>query len=189
MPDPLPPRDYVLRGLSTAQHASEDWHAQISHWRDLYKFIHYKTRPKPGETQYSDPSYTNTVDLAVGVLLGNNLDWKAYGWRSSPSEEEGTSRIEQYLAGVIDINSLRNEYSIAYEAILHFVRDGCGVIYSVWDGKMGQRFLKQMDMPSRDNPAEVEKRRVYTEVPIRMQVIDPLSIHLVPGEPGRWSRV
>ena len=176
---PTDDRSYVAHFSRLAQDESRAWHDQIKHWRDLYNQNHYKVRPKPGETQYADPIYLNTVDLAVGVILSNSLDWKAAGWTPSAVEEVETSRVEKYLAGLVEINSDRNQYSIEYESLLNFVRDGAAVLYSVWDPNLAQRSLAY----------DPQGGKVYLEPPILLQVLDPLTIALFPGAQGRWAKI
>src|SRR5690606_32741435 len=149
------------------------WHRDIEHRRDLYNFEHWKgVRAAPNEAQYADPTYTNSVDLAVGVLLANQLDWEAFGWTPSLAEEMDSSKVEKYLAGIIAINNEREEYHIPYETIMHFARDGAAVLYSPWDPKLAEHGQKPMQIVDPEgNPQEV---MAYTECPIRMQVIDPL---------------
>lgn len=186
MPD-MSQEEYVRNFTDQTRHISEEWHNKIKEWRRLYDQDHYNSLPKPSEVQYTDPSYTNTVDLAIGVLLGNNIDWRANGWTSSPKEEIDSGRIEKYLAGTLDVNSERNEYYIPYELLLNFVRDGCGVLYSCWDPLRAKRSLKTMPMPDEDG--NIVNRQVYVETPILAQVMDPLSIYLLPGGEGRWSKI
>src|SRR3989304_7497273 len=75
-------QDRYLRAKTT----TEPWHRQIRRWRDFYDQTHYKVRAKVNETQYPDPTPTNVVDVAVGVLGSHPLEFKAVGW--SPSSEE-----------------------------------------------------------------------------------------------------
>jgi hypothetical protein len=168
----------------------EDWHKKIQHRRDLYNFEHWKgVRAGPNETQYSDPTYTNSVDLAVGVLLANQLDWEAFGWTPSLLEEQDTSKVEKFLAGIIAVNSERNEYQIPYETIMHFCRDGCAVLYSPWDPKLARSGRREMELVEPESPEGVTTVQAFTELPLRMQVIDPAQISVVPGGPGRWAKV
>lgn len=183
----LPPKDYVMGFLQRAKALSGDWHDSIKEWRRLYDGKHYDAAPKPGESQYADPSFTNTVDLGVGVLLGNNIDWRASGWTSSYQEEMDTSRIEKYLAGTLDINSERAEYHIPYELLMNFVRDGAGVLYTCWDPQRSNRAMRKMTVMGPDNV--LVQKKVYLETPILVQVIDPLNIHLIPGGEGRWTKI
>ncbi|MBE0573867.1 hypothetical protein IH575_03125, partial [Candidatus Dojkabacteria bacterium] len=71
----------ILFNIESAKAFTSGWHKNISKWRQLYDDRHYDTAPKPGEERFSDPTYTNTVDLAVGIMLSNPLIWKATAWR------------------------------------------------------------------------------------------------------------
>lgn len=170
-----------------AKNVSKNWHSRIKRWRSLYDFNHYKREAKPNEPQYEDPTYTNSVDLAVGILLSNEMDWHAYGWSPDLTAEDDTSRIEKYLAGTIAVNSFRNDYSIPYEVILNFVRDGCAVLYSPWDAVLAEKYESYIQEETEEGPVT---RRIFTETPVRVQVIDPLKVHPMPGGPeGRWMYV
>jgi hypothetical protein len=165
----------------------EPWHALVEKSRRLYDFDHFDKKPKQGESQYADPTYTNVVDLAVGVLLANQLDWSAYGFRPSLKEESDSSRIEKFLAGVLAQNSEREEYSINYESITNFVRDGAAVIYTVWDGELAESGIENHETV--DGQGEVQAGSIFTNMPLRVQVIDPLKMTMLPGGPGRWAKV
>lgn len=166
-----------------AQKLVEPFHHNIERWRRWYDFEHYRGRPKPNEPQYADPTPTNTVDLAVGILLANKLDFRANAWMSDRQEEEETSKVEKYCAGTIEVNSQREGYHIEYETTLNFARDGVGILYSVWDNALAREYLTTIE-------TEQGQLQVYRETPIRTQVIDPLKMFMVPGgSKGRWLYV
>lgn len=165
------------------------WHEQIERWRKKYDFDHFGYKPKQGETLYADPTYGNVVDLAVGVLLANQLDWNVIGFNPSLREERDTSRIEKFLAGVTAYNSEREEYSIPYEVILNFVRDGAGVIYQVWDGGLEVKGVTDTQIVDPEDNTRTLTVPLYTNMPLRQQVIDPMDMYLIPGGIGRWSKM
>lgn len=179
----------ILGYLSKAKDDCRDWHSQIENWRRLYDFRHYNTAPKPGETLYSDPTYTNVVDLAVGIILGNRVDWSAYSWVPSQPNTTDASKIEKYLAGLIDINSEREELLIPYEVLLNFVRDGCAVIYSPWDTEIADFSQHTVDWPDAETETGVRVRRQFDEPPLRIKVVDPLKVFPMQGGPRRWARI
>lgn len=172
--------------ISIAKQFTKTWHDNISQWRRLYEFDHYDTQPKSGESRFADPTYTNTVDLAVGVVLANAMNWKAKAWNPNHTNEE-SSIVEKFLAGTLEVNADRNEYDTNYEILLHFVRDGGAVIYTVWDEQIAaeSRSSEIMVTPEGEEIPVI----IYKENPIRTQVIDPLSIFLVPGGRKRWSAI
>ena len=176
----------ILSNIQRAQSLCNPLHNNIKLWRKLYDFEHYEGSEKVDETRYSDPTYTNTVDLAVGILLGNEMIWHAYGWSPSAKEEKHTSNIEKLIAGTITVNSLRKQYDIPYEVIMNFVRDGMSVIYSIWDTDYQRMRNSIQDFPSKASPDGVISRRVYGENPIRVEVIDPLKVSMLPGGDNRW---
>lgn len=163
-------------------------HEAIRRRRRLYKFDHYDTKPAPNEVRYADPTYTNVVDLAVGILLSNPMTWRAYSWSAGRSKVEKTvDRAEKFLAGVVEINDLRNEYSTLYEIVLNFVRDGMAVLYTPWDDVLHRRFHQTVPLP--DDNGEMLEEIVFLEPPLVVKRIDPLNVYLVPGGPKRWNKV
>lgn len=177
----------VLFNIESAKAFTKGWHENISRWRQLYDDRHYDTTPKPGEERFSDPTYTNTVDLAVGIMLSNPLIWKATAWKPSSTLVKMESQVEKFLAGVLETNTNRNEYDSIYEVLLHYVRDGGCVLYTVWDDEIakGSKSTETKVTPMGDE----ETIKVYTECPIVQQVIDPKTVHFLPGGRGRWVAV
>jgi len=156
----------------------KDWHNNIEKWRQWYDFKHYKEKPLPFEERYPDPTPTNVVDLAVGILVKKPVEFKAKGWDTSLDEEADTSRIEKYLNGTLYVNGEREELNIPYEIVTHLVRDGGAVVYSVWDKVIQDAVTEQG-----------EEGLILMETPIRVQVIDPMQMYILPGGPKRWHHV
>ena len=166
--------------FSVAKSYCDGWHEDIAKWRRWYNFDHYvgRGRALPYEERYADPTPTNVCDLAIGILVKKPLEWKAQGWEPDLVEEEDSSRIEKYLSGTLYVNMEREELNIPYEIVTHIVRDGTAVIYSVWDPVLGDAVLE-----------ETEAGQVFTETPLRLQVIDPVQIYVIPGGPKRWGHM
>lgn len=179
----------IMARHQQARSFCDPWHRQIKHWRSLYGFEHYPDEPKVDETLYADPTYTNVVDLAVGVLLANGIEFRALGWAPSISEERQTSQVEKYLAGTLEVNSDRNELHIPYHVILNFVRDGAGVLYTVWDPALAIEHEIQIAEPDEESETGVVFRTGYDETPILTKPIDPLEISMLPGGRSRWLMV
>lgn len=158
-----------------AKEHCKDWHLNIKKWRSWYDFKHYSEKPLPYEERYPDPTPTNIVDLAVGILVKKPVEFKAKGWNPSIDEEADSSRIEKYLNGTLYVNEEREELNISYELVTNLVRDGAAVIYSVWD-------------PIIQNAKTIEGG-ILSETPIRVQVVDPLQMFMLPGGPKRWQHV
>jgi hypothetical protein len=169
------------------------WHERIELWRKLYDFQHYKVQAKANETHYNDPTYTNVVDLAVGILLANGLEFRAYGWQPSSLEEHETSKAEKFLLGALSIANFREEMDIPYQILLNFVRDGSGVIYSVWDPKLHSQYQTVIEEATENNEQGmpgVTQRPAFTQLPLKTQSIDPLKMTMIPGGyKGRWLHV
>ncbi len=187
--DDSPYQAEILPALRKAQLLSGKWHAKIKQWRALYNLSQAKgKKKKPKEEYYPDPTALNVADIAVGVILANDIEWTAMGFSPDPEEQRVSSRIEKYLAGTLDVNSEREERHIVYETILNFVRDGCGCLYTVWDDALALSALTMVDTDEVD-PMTGQPVRIpaYTETPIKTRPIDPLKLHLLPGGPYRWS--
>ncbi len=176
----------ILQRVSIAKQFTRPWHDNINKWQRLYNFDHYDTQPKSGESRFADPTYTNTVDLAVGIVLANAVNWKAKAWNPNQNAED-SSLVEKFLSGTLEVNADRNEYDINYEILLHFVRDGGAILYTVWDEQIAATSKRSEVMVTSDG--EEVPITVYQENPIRTQVIDPRSIFLVPGGRKRWSAI
>ena len=176
-------KDVVSR-ISRAKTHVQGWKDNIARWRRLYDMDHYTIRPKANEIQYNDPTYTNTVDLAVGIMLANRVRWHAFGFSPSAEEQAETSQIEKLLDGTIMINDEREEANQLYQLYLNFVRDGGGAIYSVFDPEIASQVKIVREVPD----PELGARPVWAfrETPLRVQVIDPESIIALPGGPKRW---
>lgn len=175
----------VLFHYRRAKNFCKPWHENIRRWRALYDFQHYTKRAKVGEERYDDPTYTNVVDLAVGILLSNDMEWKAMSWSPSVPGQRDTSHVEKYLAGTVEVNGEREEAHLIYQAILNFVRDGAAILYSPWDPVLADMYKTTMQIPDPDQGAV--DMAGWEETPIRLQVIDPLKIFVLPGGPRRWS--
>lgn len=180
----------TLMYYAQAKKFSQEWHWQISKRRKLYNMQHYEQQARQGEERYNDPTYTNIVDLGVAIIMANDIIFRAHGWTPSSTEQKESDQIEKFLAGLLQINNERNEYLVQYETILNFVRDGMAVIYTVWDDELARTNRTIVPMPG-ENPEvpEVVPVPAFREVPLRVQVIDPRKIYLIPGGPNRWLHV
>lgn len=174
----------VLQRIQRSKDHVIGWKTNIKRWRRLYDLKHYQNTPKAGEIQYDDPTYTNTVDLAVGIMLANRLRWHAFGFQPSKQEQIETSQIEKLLDGTLMVNNEREEANQLYQLYLHFTRDGGAAIYSVFDPDIADENKFKKEVP---DPVEGAKAVwAFREIPLRVQVIDPESIIALPGGPKRW---
>lgn len=174
----------VMQRIDRAKRHVSGWKDNIKRWRRLYDMNHYTNKAKAGEIQYSDPTYTNTVDLAVGIMLANRLRWHAFGFTPSKQEQEETSQIEKLLDGTLMVNNEREEANQLYQLYLNFTRDGGGAIYSVFDPDIADETRFTKDVPDPEEGARPV--HAFKEIPLRVQVIDPESIIAIPGGPKRW---
>jgi len=180
---------HVRQNIQLAEKFTNSWHTNIVRNRQLYSGNHYGDSPeaKASESRYNDPTYCNVTDLAVAILRSNEMVWHSQGWHESDDEGKRSSRLEKFIAGAIDINSDRHEYDLIYETILRFVRDGGGVLLGVWDEQLHENFV-----PTMRTDTEVEgsfSGKLFAELPLRIEAIDPLKINMYPGGSRRWQCV
>jgi len=176
------PLNDVRRNIQQAKDFTAGWHRNVVKWRRLYDNDHYTEQAKPGEERYIDPTYTNTVDLAVGILLSNEMIWRASGWKPSPSETASSSQAEKFVSAVIDMNSDRKQMNLKYEAALNFVRDGGACSLSLWDSSEHNPEEAQII----DDDGTAQAIQLFRNLPLRTELIDPLQIFMLPGGKKRW---
>lgn len=174
--------------LTRARKECRDWHKKIEARRRLYSGNHYSTPPKSGEERYTDPTYENVVDLAIGIMMANGITWQASGWKPHSKEEEDSSHIEKFLVGLMSVNSDREESLIEHEALLHFIRDGVVVMYHVWDPDIAKKSVQTVDMVDPETNQVVPKQ-AFVEPPMVWQIIDPLKIFVLSGGNRRWLQI
>ena len=179
----LKDRDDILASIKMAKVASQGWHDRIETYRKLYAFEQYQDK-QGNAIAYQDPSYTNSVDLAVGILLANRMDWQVKGWTPDEHEEKVTSNIEKYLNGILTSAARREDYDVEYQTTFHFSRDGAAAIYSVWDPKVAEYVTSTVTVP--DEESGEREVPAFMEPPLRVQIVDPMTVHLLPGGPRRW---
>lgn len=177
----------TLQRAERAKRHVQGWKDNIKRWRRLYDMKHYTTKAKANEIQFSDPTYTNTVDLSVGIMLGNKLRWHAFGFKPSHQEQQGTSQVEKLIDATLAINDEREEINQLYQLYLHFCRDGGAAIYSVFDPKLADKNEEEIEIP--DEQQGSITATAFKEIPLRVQVIDPESVIALPGGPKRWLAI
>lgn len=178
----------ILRKLEIAKTFTNPFHENIKRWRDLYNFKHYTgKKAKSGENRYVDPTHTNAVDLAVGILQSNDMRWQVTGFSPSTEEERESSIAEKTLMAILDMNSARKQVNMKFEIHKHFVRDGGAVIYSHWNKDVHDECFDEKEFPQEDG--SLLESRVYYELPLYAEVVDPMNIRLLPGGNRRWLAV
>lgn len=177
--------------VSRAKEISAAWHDGIRQRRRLYDLQHYTTKAKPYEDRFTDPTPVSTVDMAVSVIMSGDLSFSAKGFSPSQSEQDDADRIEKFLHGLLQVNNEREESNLIYDLTLHLVRDGAAVLYTVWDNDIQDSVFTLVPMPAPEqiDPTGVVMVPAFTEPPLRVQVIDPMKIHAIPGGPYRWSHI
>lgn len=177
--------DYIKDRWKNAKTEMEGLHDRIKKYRKLYGFKHYKKKAKAQERRVSWPDYTNAVDLAVSILSANPIDFKAYGF--TPGSEEGrrSSMIEKVLNAALHISAIRDEININHEHIIQLARDGVSVIRTVWDDEYHEMFMQ----PQPETADEEDGKPIvaaFTDLPLRVQVLDALNLYVIPGGKKRW---
>jgi len=178
----------LLAEYARAKRETEDFHKNIIRWRNWYNFEHYKRDPLPGEERYTDPTPTNVVDTAVGIMLSRGVRWVASGFEPYATETEVASKIEKYIAGTVEANNIREEMDVLAMVATYFIRDGMGVIYSPFDPILADDLATQVMVPAPGGD-DVMIIEGFMETPLRVQAIDPLNIALLPGGPQRWGSI
>jgi len=176
----------ILDRIKLAKLYVKDWHTNVERWRRLYDMKHYPQQAAQREIQYSDPTFTNTVDLAVGIMLANSLRWHSFGFTPSMAEQKDTGKIEKLLEGIMSVNDSREERHQRFELFQNFVRDGAGIIYSVFDPIIAEEVKTMQTVPDEDSDQGVSSQWLFTEVPMVVKVVDPLSFFALPGGRKRW---
>lgn len=177
----------VMQRVARSKMYVKDWYTNIDRWRGLYNQKHYKFTTN--DTQFNDPTHINTVDLAVGIMLANKTRWHAYGITPSHKEQHDTGMIEKLVEATWDKSDDREEKSNMYELFLHFVRDGAGVIYSVFDPQIAESSAALAEMVDETSEDGVVSKPVFHELPVVVQIIDVKKIFVLPGGPKRWLMI
>lgn len=173
----------VMQRILSAKKYADDWHKNIDKWRALYDM-----RPSSSQIsdEYRDPTHTNAVDLAVGIMLANKIRYHAFGFNPSKREQQDTGKIEKIIQATWDVNDQREERSNYYELFLNFIRDGGGVLYSVFDPALANEKLTTIEVIDPEVEEGVRPVSAISESPIRVQVVDPRKVFMIPGGPKRW---
>jgi hypothetical protein len=173
--------------MKKAEAYIKPWIANVTRWRQLYDMEHYpKNKPRQNETQYVDPVYTNTTDLAVGIMLANEVSWISYAFSPSHKEQQDTGKIEKLVEGILEVNNEREEKFILYELFRNFVRDGAGILYSIFDPDIAKASLNLATVVDEEAEGGVSQKWLFSDIPIRVKPIDPVNFIGLPGGPKRW---
>ncbi|NOR88999.1 MAG: hypothetical protein GQ524_01980 [Anaerolineales bacterium] len=178
--------DYIRERYLKAKEAMRPLHSRIEKYRNLYNFHHYLKAPKAGERRIEWPDYTNAVDLAVSILSSNEIDFRAYGFTPGSAEGKRSSIIEKVLNAAIHISQIRDEIDLNHEHTLQLARDGVSVIRTVWDDEYHEMFLEDKTEPENDDDDGEPIYGEFTDLPLRVQVLDAKNLYVVPGGKKRW---
>ena len=159
------------------------WHRRITEHEKFYDLEHYNDSPKTGERRITLTKGTNVVDLAVGILTANELTIQAVSPEESETIRKQASLVEQFLDGVIYINSERQETDLRYDWTFYQVRDGAVGLKTVWDNGFDATLRVEADQ-------EGTQRAIYDQLPVCINVIPAKYLFPEPGgRLGRWKYV
>ncbi len=159
------------------------WHRRITEHEKFYDLEHYNDSPKTGERRITLTKGTNVVDLAVGILTANELTIQAVSPEESETIRKQASLVEQFLDGVIYVNSERQETDLRYDWTFYQVRDGAVGLKTVWDNGFDATLRVEADQ-------EGTQRAIYDQLPVCINVIPAKYLFPEPGgRLGRWKYV
>ena len=184
MPDDQMQRESdILEKFYRAKAKCSKWHSRIKEYEKFYDLEHYNDSPRTGERRITLTKGTNIVDLAVGVLTANELTIQAGSPEESETIRKQASLVEQFLDGVIYINSERQETDLRYDWTFYQVRDGAVGLKTIWDNSFDASLKVEAD-------EEGNQRAVYDQLPICVNVLPAKYLFPEPGgKLGRWKYV
>lgn len=106
---------------------------RMAEFRDLYYLRHYSREPLEGEPQITLATATNVVDLGQGILATGDVTFHVVPGRESQLASETATLVEKFLAGVLYVNSMRQERDVVADAIFHQLVTGWGCFRVFWD--------------------------------------------------------
>ena len=173
----------LLEKFYRAKAKCNKWHGRIKEHEQFYDLEHYSDSSLPGEKRITLTKATNVVDLAVGILTANELTIQAVSPEESESVKKQASLVEQFLDGVIYINSERQETDLRYDWTFYQVRDGAVGLKTVWDNSFDGTLRVEAD-------EEGNQRAIYDQLPLCINVLPARYLFPEPGgKLGRWKYV
>ena len=165
----------IMRRFTATRAKCDKWHKRLEEYERLYDLEHYQgSRAKAGERRITLAKPMNIVDLAVGILTANDLNVQVVASEDEDETRKRASLIEQFLDGVLYVNSERQETDLRYDWTFHQTRDGAVAIRSIWD-------------PSFDRTLQAD---TFEELPLVVDVIPAKYMFPEPGgKQGRWKWV
>ena len=184
MPDDQMQRESdILEKFYRAKANCSKWHSRIEEYEKFYDLEHYNDSPRTGERRITLTKGTNIVDLAVGVLTANELTIQAVSPEESETIRKQASLVEQFLDGVLYVNSERQETDLRYDWTFYQVRDGAVGLKTVWDNSFDASLKVEAD-------EEGNQRAVYDQLPICVNVLPAKYLFPEPGgKLGRWKHI
>ena len=173
----------ILEKFHRAKAKCGTWHQRIKEHEKFYDLQHYNDAPKTGERRITLTKGTNVVDLAVGILTANELTIQAVSPEESETVRKQASLVEQFLDGVIYINSERQETDLRYDWTFYQVRDGAVGLKTVWDNGFDGTLRVEADQ-------EGGQRAIYDQLPLCVNVVPAKYLFPEPGgRLGRWKYI
>ena len=175
----------IKTNIEKAKQFTKGWHSNIQVYRRFYNGEHYTGKTSLNETRFVDPTPTNVVDLATGIMLSNEVEWKAVSYRPEP--DKLSSDVEKLIKSLIYQIEDTQEINFLYEIVLHFIRDGGAVLYTVFDEDIARYSYIRPDMVYPDG--EIRPALIFDKIPLKAYIIDPLNVSVLAGSEHRWSVV
>ncbi len=173
----------LLEKYSRCRANCDKWHKRIEEHEKFYDLEHYSSGALPGERRITLTKATNVVDLAVGILTANELTIQAVSPEESETVKKQASLVEQFLDGVLYINSERQETDLRYDWTFYQVRDGAVGLKTVWDNSLDASLRVEAD-------EEGNQRAVYDQLPLMVNVLPGRFLFPMPGgKLGRWKYI
>lgn len=160
----------------------KDRDEKVAHYRRLYGGEHYHGARGQG----LDPvmprnvlnNYTNNIDLAVGMLISNQLDYQVLSQAGDRLGQERASLQEQFMDGLFYVNSERQEEHLRYWWTLRQLMDGAVGLRCYWDPIRHQSYRQIGQDEASDKPKPIW---VFDDLPLVIQVIPIDYLYAEPG--------
>jgi len=161
----------------------QEYHRQMEKMTNLYFMRHWREEgaAKEGEERVTLPTYTNTVDMALAVLLAQKRTIHAVPVNQTPEAQKTSSELEKFLNGVLYVNEVRAGEDRLALALWNALVKKLGWIRYRWVPELGEEteaplphLPQEVDMgPPMKPPATMMRCK---ELPIVIDNIPPENV-------------
>lgn len=164
---------------SSAQADFQKRNDRVAHYRRLYAGEHYYG-DRAVQSELNMPrnvlnTYVNTIDLAVGMLISNELDYQVISQAGDREAKRLASMQEQFFDGITYVNADDQEQNLRYWWTFRQVLDGGVGIKTYWD-PIRHRTLEQVGQTEKGDPIWA-----FRKLPLRMEVLPIDQLYPQPG--------